>query len=66
MTDRVKGFVVALEDDLRDDDAEVIAMAIRALRGVAAVTPSIARGEDYMNRAQVLAGLRAKLLEVLE
>lgn len=37
MTDRVRMMTVVLEDDMRDDDADMIADAIRQLRGVSAV-----------------------------
>ena len=41
MSDRINSFVVVLERDLRDDDAVLIADAIRQLRGVASVTGNV-------------------------
>lgn len=48
MTDRVNAFVVVLEDDFRDDDAERISQAIRALRGVVSVQPHLADISDLV------------------
>jgi len=39
MTSRVSGFVVTLEKNLREDDAQEIANAISLLRGVTLVSP---------------------------
>ena len=60
MTDRVKGFTVTLEKDIRIDDVEVIMQAIRMIRGIADVEPSISTSEDYMNRQMVKHELREK------
>lgn len=57
MTDRHKGFWVALTDDVREDDIQGLLDAVRRLKGVAdartvpdqtTVTPS-----DWMNRTQL-------------
>ena len=42
MTDRLKGVWVAFERDIRTDDVEPLIEAIKCLRGVLAVEPSIA------------------------
>lgn len=65
MTDRIKGFYVALEDDMRVDDAEHILDAVRQLRGVAAVQHSITEVDDWMNRAKVQNEMRDKIFKVL-
>jgi hypothetical protein len=62
MTDRVKGFTVTLEKDCRIDDVEVIINAIRMIRGIADVEPSISTSEDYMNRQMIKSELREKFL----
>lgn len=46
MTQRVKGLVVTLDQDYREDDMEAIAQAIRMVRGVADVALDIT--EDHM------------------
>lgn len=40
--------------------------AIRQIRGVAAVEPSVTTPDDWINRQQVRAELRAKLWEALK
>ena len=66
MTDRVITLVVCLEKEYRDDDVEVIADAIRLLRGVREVElgPAL-RVEDYYARETAKHELRRELLEVL-
>lgn len=39
MTDRHAGYVVTLDRDIREDDAEAVLNAIRMVKGVASVTP---------------------------
>lgn len=65
MTDRLKGFTVALEKDIRDDDAEAIKQAILALRFVQAVKPIVADPSDWMARERVRRELGTKILDVL-
>ena len=66
MTDRIKGLIVTLEQDLRADDAEELIKSIRLLRGIAAVRPSVAQVEDYLNRERVKHELRQQLRGILE
>ena len=63
MTERVKGFIVTLEKDIRIDDVQVIIQAISMIRGVADVEPSISNSDDYMNRQMVKNELREKFLK---
>lgn len=41
MTDRVKGLVITLDHDIRIDDIQPLIQAIRFMRGVANVEPSV-------------------------
>jgi hypothetical protein len=66
MTTRLKGFTVALEQDIREDDAEAIKNAIEALRYVQAVKPIEADSEDWINRKRIKMELQEKLFSVLE
>lgn len=50
MTDRLKGFVVTLEEDLREDDAQHICDAIAMVKGVLSVRPVVRTVDDLMNR----------------
>ncbi len=66
MTDRVKGFVVTLDKDMRVDDVEAIKQAIEMIKGVANVDSAISNFDDVMNRAVVRQELISKLWEVLK
>lgn len=65
MTDRLKGFVVTLDRDLREDDAECVIMALRMIRGVIDVAQVPANPDDHMNRERALLELREQLRAVL-
>jgi hypothetical protein len=64
MTDRVKGFTVTLERDIRVDDVEIITNAISMIKGVASVEPSISNIDDQMARDRVKSEVREKLMEL--
>lgn len=66
MTDKIKGFVVTLEHDVREDDVQVITQAIEMIRGVASVEPSVSDTDDQMNRARIKSELRGKLYDFLQ
>lgn len=65
MTDRVKGFTVALSEDMRIDDAEGLMDAIRHLTGVMSVEPLIAELGDHIAYARARRELGDKLWAVL-
>jgi hypothetical protein len=65
MTDRLKGVVVTFEQDIREDDAEGIIQAIKRLRWVLDVTPSIRTTDDLMNRERIRREFGDKLWAVL-
>jgi hypothetical protein len=65
MTQRLKGFVVTLEKDLREDDAEVILNALRMIRHVESVEPVESNFDDQMNRSRIRSEFRDKLWAVL-
>lgn len=65
MTDRLKGFVVTLDHDIREDDAEEILNAIRMVKGVVSVKPVQANSDDDIIRSRVLSELRQKLLGIV-
>jgi hypothetical protein len=66
MTDRVKGFTVTLEKDIRIDDVQAIMQSILMIRGVADVEASISTSDDHMNRQMIKAELRNKIFEILK
>lgn len=63
MTDRVKGFIVTLEKDIRIDDVEPLMNAIRMMRGIADVAPSVTDISDHMAQARVKSEIREKFLK---
>lgn len=65
MSDRYNFLTVALEHDIRSDDAEPIIEAIKLIRGVANVEGAVAHSGDWANREQVKYELRSKLWGVL-
>lgn len=66
MTDRIKGFIVTLDADYREDDIKPLADAIARLRGVVSVVPSVRNADDVMNRQRVESELRDKLFRVFD
>ncbi len=66
MTDRVKGFYVALEKDIRIDDFQSISNAVLMIKGIASVTASIANPEDWMNRQIIKSKLKDNLISALD
>lgn len=65
MTDRIKGFTVTLEKDMRVDDVEIVHNALKMIRFVAHVEPSISTSEDHMARQLVKTELRTKFVDFL-
>jgi len=65
VTDRLKGFVVTLDHDMRDDDAENIRKAILALKHVSAVNPVASDYNDLINRQRVRQELGKKIIDVV-
>jgi len=53
MTDRVKGFYVALEKDMRIDDVQKVLNAVKMIRYIADTRVSVVNIDDWMNRSQV-------------
>lgn len=66
MSERYKGVLVAFESTIRDDDAQAIISAIKQIRGVAAVTPSVDDSDDWMNRSMIRLELRKAIFAALE
>ncbi len=66
MTDRIKGLVVGLDQDYREDDVQAIVDAIKMVKGVASVEQSVATVDDYLNRERVRQELVGKVFEALK
>lgn len=65
MTDRVKGFNVTLESDVRIDDIETIMNAIKMIKGVVDVEPNIVTTDDLFNRVRIKNEYRNKLYKFI-
>ncbi len=65
MTDRIKGFYVALENDTREDDALPIMKAVGQLRGVLSVEPNISDVDDWIAENRAKAAMAVRLWDAL-
>ena len=65
MTDRAKGLIVSLENDIRDDDVETIVNAINMIKGVDGVTLNIVDSDDWLNRKRIKNEFSQKLYAAL-
>jgi hypothetical protein len=64
--ERVKGFVVVLDQDYFEDDAEKIRMALLMTKGVLNVEASMADHEDWMNRQRATHAVTMRVLGALK
>lgn len=66
MTARLKGFKIALAEDIREDDAEHIITALKMIKGVIGVTPLENSPEDYIQGIRVKARVRDALYTLIK
>lgn len=66
MTDRHSGYVVVLDREIREDDAERIVQAIQMVKGVLDVKPIVADHNDLINRSRIRHELLMKLIGLLK
>lgn len=66
MTDRVSFLVVALEQDIRDDDCQPLIEAIKQLRGVIGVEPKMAGYETWAAELRARNEFKKKLWDALQ
>jgi hypothetical protein len=65
MTDRFAGFVVTLEQDIREDNAEATIAAIKQIKGVADVRPVESSAEMQIAEQRARLDLAEKILKAL-
>ncbi len=65
MTDRYNAFIVILERDLRDDDAQDTINAIKQIKGVLDVQPQVSNGSDIVTKMRLRTEIEQKLFSVL-
>lgn len=66
MTDRHSAYIVVLNNDVREDDAEHIINALRMVKGVAAVDPVVTDYDEHIARTRVDREWREKIYKLLE
>lgn len=65
MSEKIRGYTVALERDLSKEDAEALAAAIRRFKGVLKVAPIETTAEDWIAEERVRHELGEGLWNVL-
>jgi hypothetical protein len=65
MTDRHNGYIVTLEQNIREDDAESTIAALRQIKGVLSVQPVVADLTFAMAEDRARHEIASKVLEVL-
>lgn len=63
MTDRFKGFLITLDKEIREDDAQPILEALKMIRGVFQVKPYINGAEDWMMYEKGVWDTRKSIME---
>lgn len=66
MTDRLNALTVSLDRDIRDDDAEVIINAIKAIRGVNGVTGNIVDPDSFVAQLRANSLVKEKLFALMD
>ena len=66
MTDRIKGFTVALDKDIRIDDVEFIMNAIKMIRGISNVEPLVVDSNDFVARSRYRNEVLEKIYKTLD
>lgn len=66
MAERFNGFLVVLEEDIREDDAQSLMNAIRHLRGVLSVAGNVASVSDHIATARAKAEFARRLLDIVQ
>lgn len=65
MTDRYNSLTVALDRDIRSDDAEWIINAIKMIKGVADATGNIVDSDSYSAEIRIKIEIMEKLSSIL-
>ena len=64
MTDRHAGYIVTLEQDVREDDAEAIINALRMVRGVESVDPVVSDHRNHIGEERARRDIERRVLAV--
>lgn len=66
MSDRIKGFIVVLDKDYREEDIENLRNAILQMKGVVKVKDKITTADDYIVKERTLYQIKDKLYNFIE
>jgi hypothetical protein len=66
MSERIKGFVVTLNNDYKEEDLKDIKNAIFMTKGILSIESIPANIDDYMNRERIKNELKNKIWEALK
>ena len=66
MTNRVKGFTVTLERDIKEEDFQRVQEAVEMIVGVLHVEPSLATGQDHITRMRLKNDITRNILKVID
>lgn len=66
MADHYNAFIVILEGDIRDENAEPLINAIKQLRGVLEVKPHVVDSSDIIANVRVKSELMKKWWDILD
>jgi hypothetical protein len=66
MSDRHSSYIVVLEHDIREDDAEVTLAALRQIRGVLTVEPVVSSYEQHVAENRAMRSMREKLYDFMK
>lgn len=65
MTERHAAYIVTLAEDIREDDAEVLVVALGAIRGVLSVKPVVADLDLHIAQERAWYDIRERVFAVL-
>jgi len=65
MTARHSGYVIALEEDIREDDVELVIQTLRMIKGVVAVEPVISSADMQIAYMRADTRWRQRIAELL-
>lgn len=65
MTDRYRAFIVVLDHDMREDDAQPTLVAIKQIKNVISVDPHVADITDHIAYTQARHDLQKELMDIL-
>lgn len=65
MTDRHAAYIVVLDQDIRDDDAEPILTALRMVKHVASVEPVVSSYDTHIAESRADSVWRDRIVDLL-